>query len=234
MKDTYHFFTVEDVQKDEKAILSVLQGIYDGNLNNDLRVLNYYKEIPVSYGAKISHIDSDLVEMEVHQHQAVVMFVEKMTFLKSAHFPHDVVAKVYKANINKSIGLLHNFSYAQIRAERRRFVRVQVVDPLKLNFRRIDQNFDGRLIDISIGGLSLESTEKIDIDIDTAGILTAELTNGKLEMPARLLKIANVEDKWHYVFEVEASPRIEAAISQFIFQKQVEIIRELKDQLVYG
>jgi hypothetical protein len=234
MNDIYHFFTVDDVQTDEKAILDVLQRILDGELDNDLKILNYYKEIPVSYLASIASIDSGLVEMDVHQHQAVVMYVEKMTFLKSEHFPHDVAAKVYKANINRCIGLLHNFSYAQIRAERRRFVRVQIVDPIKVNFRRVDQNFNGRLVDISIGGLSLESNDKIDIDLETAGILTAELPNGNLEMPGRLLKVAETGDFWCYIFEIDASNRIEAAISQFIFQRQVEIIRELKDQLVYG
>lgn len=234
MGDIYNIFTVADVHKDEKAILEVLKGIFKGELSNDLRVLNYYKEIPVSYEAEITHIDDDLVEMRVHQHQAVVMYVEKITFLKSSHFPHDVVAKVYKANITKCIGLLHNFSYGQVRAERRRFVRVQIVEPVKVNFRRADQNFNGRLVDISIGGLSLETLEKIDLDIDTAGILTAELPNGKLEMPGRLLKVASLEAGWGYIFEIEASARIEAGISQFIFQKQVEIIRELKDQLVYG
>ncbi|GAM09264.1 pilZ domain protein [Geobacter sp. OR-1] len=234
MKDIYHLLTVNDVHKDEKAIVDVLKGIFTGELKNDLRILNYYKEIPVSYDATISHIDDDLVEMQVHQHQAVVMFVEKIAFLKSNHFPHDVLAKVYKANINKCIGLLHNFSYTQIRAERRRFVRVQIVDPVKVNFRRIDKNFDGHLIDISIGGLSLATSEQIDIAVDTAGILTVEIPNGKLEMPGRLLKIIPGESSSIYIFEIEASSRIEAAVSQFIFQKQVEIIRELKDQLVYG
>ena len=62
MQDTYHFFTVEDVQKDEKEIFKVLQGILDGRLSNDLKVLNYYKEIPVSYDAKILHMDEDLLE----------------------------------------------------------------------------------------------------------------------------------------------------------------------------
>lgn len=234
MKDIYHLFTVDDVHKDEKAILEVLRGILDGRLKNDLRVLNYYKEIPVSYNASITHIDDDLVEMDVHQHQAAVMYVEKILFLKSDHFPHDVLAKVYKANINKSIALLHSFSYVQIRAERRRFVRVQITDPIQVNFRRADGNFNGRLMDVSIGGLSMESSDNLAMDQDTPGILTAELPSGKLEMPGRLIKMMPLDDKWLYIFEIEASSRIETVISQFIFQKQVEIIRELKDQLVYG
>lgn len=233
MKDIYHLFTVDDVQKDEAAILDVLHKIHDGRLKNDLRVLNYYKEIPVSYNATISDIEDGMVEMDVHQHQAVVMYVEKILFLKSEHFAHDVIARVYKSNINKCIGLLNNFSYVQIKAERRRFVRVQVKDLVPVNFRRSDKNLNGRLMDISIGGLSIECDENVTLEPETAGILTAELPSGKLEMPGRVIKIVPHDDKYLYVFEIEASARIETVISQYIFQKQVEIIRELKDQLVY-
>lgn len=234
MKDIYHLLTVDDVQKDEKAILEVLQGIYDGRLKNDLRILNYYKEIPVSYNATITGIEDGMVEMDVHQHQAVVMYVEKTLFFKSGHFPHDVIAKVYKSNINKCIGLLNNFSYVQIKAERRRFVRVEIKDLVPVNFRRSDKSLDGRLMDISIGGMSMECSDNVALEPETAGILTAELPSGKLEMPGRIIKIIPHEDNWVYVFEIEASSRIETVISQFIFQKQVEIIRELKDQLIYG
>jgi hypothetical protein len=232
MKDIYNLMTVTDVKHDEAAILDVLKGISSGRLQDDLRVLNYFKEIPVSYDSEITFIDDGMVELKVHQNQAVVMFVEKVAFLKSKHFPHDVVAKVFKANITKSIGLLHSFSYAQIRADRRRFVRVQINDPIKVNFRLVDANIDGRLVDISIGGLSLESAEEIPVNLGSFGTLTVDFPHGKLEMPGSLLKIAPHDNKWFYVFEIEASARIETTISQFIFQKQVEIIRELKDQIV--
>jgi len=234
MKDIYNLLTVEDVHKDEKTIMDVLQGIYDGRLKNDIRILNYYREIPVSYPAEISSIEDDMVEMQVNQQQAVVMYVENMAFLKSAHFQHDVVAKVFKAKISKSLAFLHNFSYAQVRAERRQNVRVQISDLLNVNFRRVDQNFSGRLADISIGGLSIDIVDPITIQTETAGILTVDLPGGSIEMPGRLLKIIPQDPGMRYIFEIEAGQRIESTISQFIFQKQVEIIRELKDHLVQG
>lgn len=234
MKDIYAYLTVEDVHKDEKAIIEVLKGIHSNRLKNDLRVLNYFKEIPVSYGATIPHIDEDFVELHVHQHQAAVMHVEKTAFLKSEHFQHDVIAKVYKSNISKSVGLLHNFSYAQIRAERRRFVRVQIFDNIRVDFRHQDLTFSGRLADISIGGVSIESADEIQIELEKAGILTVGFPGAPLEIPGRLLKITPIDVGFNYVFEMEAGSKIESVISQFIFQKQVEIIRELKEQLVHG
>jgi len=231
MSDVYHLLTVADVQKDTAAIVEVLKGIHESRLPNDLRLLNYYREMPVSYDAVVSFIDEDLVELKVHQHQAVVMYAEKMTFLKSAHFPHDVVAKTYKVNVDKSVALLSRFSYAQIRAERRRFIRVEIGERIEIAFKRLGVNVAGRLLDISIGGLSLVSPEQHGIDVETAGILNVSLPNVQLEIPGRLIKIIPLDAQWRYIFELETDNRIEAAISQFIFQKQVEIIRELKDQL---
>jgi hypothetical protein len=232
MLDTFNLITVVDGQRDSASILEILQQIKNGTLPNDLRLLNYYKEIPVSYEAEISHIDDDLVELQVHQHQAVVMSLEKITFIKSRHFPHDVVAKVYKASINKSLALLTRFSYGQVRAERRRFVRVQVHDKIPVNFSDSEQSVNGMLLDISIGGLSITSSERCEIPPDTFVTLQLNLSNTAISPQGKLLKTVPSDDRWRYFFELESDHKIESAISQFIFHKQVEIIRELKDQLL--
>ena len=51
MQKHYHVVTVEDLQKDEAAIFGVLSAIGDGRLSNDIKLLNYYRELPVSFEA---------------------------------------------------------------------------------------------------------------------------------------------------------------------------------------
>lgn len=231
MRDQYQLLTVADVHRDTAAIVGVLKGIKEGSLSNDLRLLNYYREIPVGYDATINYIDEDLVELKVHQHQAVVMYAEKMTFLRSSHFPHDVAGKVYKVNIDKCVALLTRFSYAQIRAERRRFVRVEIEGKFEVSFKGEGKSISGRLHDISVSGLSMISNDKHDADLEMPGTVYLSLPNGRLEITGKLLKRLSHDEQWKYVFELETDSRIDTAISQFIFQQQVEIIRELKDQL---
>lgn len=72
----YRLLSVKDVQQDESAIIDVLSAIKADELSNDLVLLNYYKEIPVSFGATIERIEGGVVDMIVHRLQAVSMQME--------------------------------------------------------------------------------------------------------------------------------------------------------------
>lgn len=231
MNDFYQLVNVSDIKADSHAIIKVLQDIKDRKLDNDLRLLNYYHEIPVSYPASVDHVEDDMVDLTVHQHQAAVMYHEKMTFLKSRHFPHDVIAKVFRADVNRSLAILTKFAYAQVRAERRRFVRVKISEQINVSFASANNKCSGRLADISVGGMSLYVDSNNALEINDAGTLIVTLQGKTLEIPGTLLKIVEEDGMHKYLFEIETTSRIENLISQFIFQRQLEIIRELKDSV---
>ena len=124
--DQYQLLTVKDLRKDEAAIMEVLSAIMTDELPNDLVLLNYYNEIPVSFGATIERVDHGVVDIIVHRLQAVAMRMQKMTFIKSQHLPYCVIAKVLKVNREECLALLTQFSYVRIPPEQRTFVRVKV------------------------------------------------------------------------------------------------------------
>ena len=230
MTDTYQLLTEKSVQEDEKAILQLLCDMLNGKLKSDLRLLNYYQEIPVSYPGIIEDIDDDMVDVTVHQHQAVVMHHQKFTFLKSRHFPHDVVARVFRANVEKEMALLHKFSYAHIRAERRQAIRVQVVDPLQVTFSAAAGKVTGNLVDISISGASIECPQlEPAIETQVEGVLSFALEGALLQGDAAVLKVGDHEGQTRYILCLKPSSKAEEKISQFIFQRQLEIIRALKE-----
>jgi hypothetical protein len=233
MSDYYQIVPVGTAQTDSDAILATLQAIKDGQLVNDLRLLNYYHEIPVSYGATVDFIEGDMVDFGVHQHQAVVMKLEKSTIIKSRHFPHEVIANVFRSDITRCLVTLTKFAYGVVRAERRRFVRVAVTDAVDVVFLTDTATISGRMTDISVGGVSIRQEQECGaIDVGCRGIARLSLQGTPLEMPARLIKILADAGQFKYVFELDTSSREEAVISRFIFQRQVEIIRELKDHIV--
>ncbi|KAF0221329.1 MAG: hypothetical protein FD174_467 [Geobacteraceae bacterium] len=231
MSDVYQLMNVSDVKEDSRAIVKILRDIKDRKLDNDLRLLNYYHEIPVSYPASVDHVEDDMVDMTVHQHQAAVMHHEKMTFLKSRHFPHDVIAKVFRADVNRSLAILSKFAYALVRAERRRFVRVKISEKIDVTFTSANSRCSGSLTDISVGGMSLHVDDNSALEINATGMLAVTLLDKALDIPGTLLKIVEEGGMHKYLFEIETTSRIENLISQFIFQRQLEIIRELKDSI---
>lgn len=230
MSDYYQLFTVDDVQRDEAAILAVLAAMRDKRIPNDLKLLNYFNEIPVSYPAGIDYLEDDVLELTVHQTQLVAIAEQKMTFLKSAHFPHDVVAKVNKIRPEKKTVLLWRFGYATIRSERRESVRVKVMDKYEVLFRGVDFSFRGRLQDISLTGISFEAPLRDDLAENIEGEVSLFLPSGVLDMPATLLRIVTSEEyvEAKYILKLELTPRLENAIGQFIFQQQSEVIKEMK------
>jgi hypothetical protein len=228
MSDHYQLVTVESIQKDEVAILKILAAIMDNKLSDDLKLLNYFKEIPVSFPATIDHIAGDMVELTVHPSQAVAMLDQKTAFLKSSHFPYDVVAMVQRVRVERKHAVVSRLSYAHIRSERRENVRVEVMGVFDVVFRGANFSYRGRLHDISLSGLSFIVSDRGGIGKDLEGEASVFLPSSVIDVPAKLLRVLNDDDGKRYILKLDPTSRIENAISLFIFQQQAEIIKELK------
>ena len=135
----------------------VFRHAWTGRLKCDLSLLNYCNEVPVSYGATIVTVEKDSVELSVHEHQALIMKQNNSTLIKSKHFDKGLGVHCYAAyvNVTKKAAILHNFAYAQIRADRREAVRVKVNGTMPVRFFRENMVIEGTMIDISASGISL-------------------------------------------------------------------------------
>lgn len=234
MKDLYHLVTIADGQKDSAAIMEIMQKIHDGKLKNDLNLLNFIREVPVSFKATLENVADDRVELSVHQNQAVMLKHDKFTLIRSANFPNDlgVHAYVALANPTKGKAILVRFAYAQIRAERRTAVRVQIHHPLPGSFNGPSGTISGNMLDISVGGVSLKINDKKGAETEDKGRFTCTLPTGDIDVAARFLKFVSSDDECKAIFTLEPDAKAETAISQFIFNEQIDIIRELKERFV--
>ncbi len=232
MSDLYTLVTIADGRKDSEAITEILQNIHSGRLKDDLKLLNFIREVPVSFSAKLENVARDRAELIVHQSQAVIMRHDKYTLIRSSHFPHDygVHAFVAVANTATCAAILVRFAYVQIRADRRNAVRVEVHAKIAGTFSGQSEGaVSGELADISLGGLSIRVKGKVDVGIEEVGTFSCTLPGGLLEVPARVLKIIEDDDWQKVVFVIDAQRKMETLISQFILNEQVEIIKELKE-----
>lgn len=229
MNDIYQTIQLAGQQADSAQIIDTLAAIKAGRLKNDLKLLNFFREIPVSYGASVETVEESHAELLVHQIQAVVISFEKVTVLKSSHFPKDVIAKANYVNVEKSRIVLSSFSYALVRADRRMSVRVELSEPIYASFTAEGVTTGGRLHDMSLTGVSINVSDDPNLPLCQNGDLAVTLPIGTITVPASLLKVLTVEGGHRLVFEIEATRATELSISKYILQRQVEIIRELKD-----
>ena len=233
--DVYHLVTVEDGKSDNAAILKVFSKIATRRLKCDLKLLNYYDEVPVSYGSTIVTVDNDSVELAVHENQAVIMKHDKSTLIKSKHFHNELGVHCYATYVNvpKKIVILHNFAYAQIRAERREAVRVKVRGKLSVRFSYESVNIEGCMVDISAIGISLNTDLGSAMNTEQSGLLYFALNGTPLAVPGSLVRSITKEGGGHIcIFQMKPDRKSDNIIGQFIYQRQVEIIQLLKEGLV--
>lgn len=232
--DFFRLVTLEDGQKDSDAILKVFQNIHAGVLPCDVKLLNYYREIPVSFNATITNVMDDRIDMNVHQNQAVVMKHAKQVLIKCEYFPNGLGVHSYVAmsNIGTGRAILTRFAYAQITAEKRGAVRVEIDYPLDGTFVAQGVSLAGTVADISITGASLNLPVKPAVETNLKGKFACLLPSGRLEVTGQFLKFVETESGCRAIITFTPDNNLELLISKYIFSLQVEIIRDLKDQYI--
>ncbi len=229
MPKHYQLVTVDDIQKDEESILEILSANKDG-----IKLLNYYRELPVSFDASIEFSDRGVVEMNIHDLQAAAMMIEKEVFIKCKGLPYDVIAKVMKIRKNTRSAFLTSFHYVIISAERRVCVRVRVSEKYDATFHYHNQLIQGSIEDISFSGLSISAPKEISLEENDTGTVSITLPTTMLELSGKLLKVNQEDSTSKFIIELEMDNKSEQCISQFIFAQQSVIIRELKDLFSSG
>ena len=232
--DPYHLVTVNDGKSDSAAIAQVFAEMATGRLRCDLKLLNYYDEVPVSYGSSITAVETDSVELVVHEHQALIMKRDKHTLIKSRHFHNELGVHCYASYVNvpKKTVILHNFAYAQIRAERREAVRVKVYGSLPATFSYANVKVEGSIVNISGNGISIVSDSVPAADAGQAGQLAFTLIGTPLAVPGSFVRFSPDGNGGHiFKFQMTPDRRSDGVIGKFIYQRQVEIVQGLKEGL---
>lgn len=216
------------------VILQFLQGM----IGQTFSFLNYYKEIPVSYDATLLSIENEMAEFAVHEYQAKVINMEKETLIYSppqGPFSEDLIGEAFYVSAAKKRVILCNFGYATIRSDMRRFVRVLIDNPVEAELIFDGDILKGNVKDLSLGGAAI-STMSADLlvpglDINIFLKLPDYNSNSRLEvgMRATIVKVVGTSAPYICYIEFHAEKHSQQMIAYYINQRQVEIIKELKD-----
>jgi hypothetical protein len=234
-KDIFHLVTIKDGVSDSAAIINVFAEMAEKRLKCDIQLLNYYDEVPITYCASITSLEKDSLELSIHEHQAVVMKHDNSTLIKSKHFHNGLGVHCYASytNVPKKVTILHNFAYAQIRAERREAVRVKVHKVMPIAFCSEMDDVVGNVLDISTSGIAIKHTIPVKLTADSPIPISLTLKNTPLEIPGTLIKsIKDGDNNYISIFQVKPGRMADNIIGQFVYERQVEIIQQLKDGLV--
>ncbi len=220
--------------EDNLVIVQFLKGM----IGQRFSFLNYYKEIPVSYDATLLNVENEMAEFEVHEYQAKAINLERRALIYShekSQVLEDMSGEAFYINIAKKRVILCKFGYGKIRSNRRRFVRVQLDTPVGVDLAFDNDILTGSIYDLSLGGaaMTVNSNEllvpgsDINVFLKLPDIQSAKII--EVGMSATVIKVVGDEAPFTCYIEFHAEKHSQQQIAYYINQRQVEIIKELKE-----
>lgn len=223
--------------EDSLVIVQFLKGM----VGQRFSFLNYYKEIPVSYDATLLSVENEMAEFQVHEYQAKVITMERRALIYShekSAFREDMVGEAFYVNIAKKRVILCKFGYGKIWSDRRRFVRVLLDRPVEADLIFNEDIMKGNVKDISLGGaaLSVMSIDNLTLGTDINVFLKLpDISSGSIievGLSATIVKIVGETSPFNCFIEFHSEKHSQQQIAYYINQRQVEIIKELKELAV--
>jgi hypothetical protein len=196
---------------------------------------NYYKGLPIMYPAKILGVERGNLDLDVHSQQAVAIASDHYTLIRSKLFSYPMVSHVQYVNIKKHIVSVNKLCFVEVLAEKRAALRLNLESPVRATIQYENQDYVGNLLDISTQGIAISEEELVVIDIGTKMSVQFMLPDPVLmkqnliKVPAELVDIAGNASPYRYKFRISPEKHQEQLISRYSFQRQVEIIRCLKE-----
>lgn len=221
-------------QEDSLVIVQFLKGM----VGKRFSFLNYYKEIPVSYNATLLTVENEMAEFELHEYQAKVISMERKALIYShmeSPFKEDILGEAFYINPAKKKVILCKFEYAKIRSDMRRFVRVVLDRPVEADMIFEDEIIKCNVKDLSLGGAAMHllSRERLFPGLELNLFLKLpDISNSEIKevgMSATVIKVTGESAPFTCILEFHPEKHSQQEISYYINQRQVEIIKELKE-----
>ena len=224
------------LEEDRAEIVAAFRDIIKRDLRVQLKLVNYYKGLPISYPATLVEVIGDVLELDVHPQQAVALEQTKRTCLKCSHFELPLLADVRDTDVRRMMASVCNMNYVEIMAEQRSSLRLELEPPCDAEIRAEGGSMGGKVLDISLGGCSIRTPgpcqlapgTEVQLRLMVPNLLQESMT--PVEISSTVVGSASDADGDLCRFSICSDSHAEGIISRFIFQRQVDLIRELKEQ----
>ena len=232
----YRECTRASIQEDHAEIVDGFHDVVKRGARVGLRLVNYYKGLPISYPATLVEMSGGVLELDVHPQQAVALEATRCTFIKCSHFDRPLLAEVQNVDVRRMMASLHKFRFVEIMAEQRVSLRLELESPSDADILIEGSPVEGKVMDISLGGFSIRPSRRCPLNEGTEvmlRVMVPDLVQNKetsLEIKARIVENVTEESGDICRFSILSDAQAEGVISRFIFQRQVDLIRELKEK----
>jgi len=229
--DLYRTCIQKNFNDDQSEIFAILKA----NPKKSLKLISYYKGLPLAYTATMASLDRGIADLDVRAEQAYVIEKSRSVFIRSPLFKHDVFAHAQYASARKKAVTVGKFCYVEIMAERRNFIRVAPEAPAGSVIESPLGSIEGDLYDISLSGLNIAVDHSCRLEIGAEMPVRFVLGNQdgssdlRANVQARLIGVSGDRLPRNYRFSMDPDKLFERQLSKYIIDRQIEIIREIKE-----
>jgi len=234
ISDLYSTRIQKSFDEDQEEIIAILKSAPPKTV---FKLINYFKGMPVSYSATVNAVERNDVDMDIQGEQAFTVEHCRSVFIRSPLFKHDVFAHAQYVNIKKRAATFSKLSYVEIVAERRNFIRIKPEPSPAAVIETPLGTIEGHLYDISLTGLNISIDDYCEIERGIEVKIKSTFRNIEqdltvnLNVTGSLVTIKDDSRPYSFIFTFRPDKELERHLSQYVFKRQIEIIREIKDAI---
>ena len=220
---------------DQAAIFKTFLEKYTTKEGSLVKLTNYFNGLPVVYPATVLGVEQGNLDLDVNPQQAIAMASDHYTLIRSRLFPNPIVAHVQYVNVKRHLATLNKLCFVEVLAEKRAAIRLNLDPPVNATIKYGDLKVTGDLVDISTQGLAIIVDDFTDMEVGSDMIVRFLLPDPVLmkqtliNVPATLVEIVGTASPYRFRFRILPEKHHEQLISRYSFQRQIEIIRGLKE-----
>jgi hypothetical protein len=229
-----------DAGMDEKEQQTLLEGFEklaaDASAPR-ITLTTIYKEIPITNSATISDVKADHMELQTNELQLAAISQCHEVYIKAPHLERPVIGRLHSLDVRRSAVRLCKFSYAALEEEKRVTLRVRFRRPINIMMHAGDEKISGVIHDISLGGCCLNTfvrvksnlTQDVEIELKLIDCKSNEVC--VMRIPSCIIRTEGNAAPFRCALRFDHTPQTEGFLSTFINQRQLEILKELRESL---
>jgi hypothetical protein len=227
------------VESDQQPlIMGRFQELFDLDAEHSLTLINIYHELPISHPAKICDIRGNFLELTTSALQLAAICLCNEVYIRSPHFAAPVLGRMDSIDVRRGVVRLCNFAFAELEADKRETVRVRFNKPIAIIVHSGTDRIAGVIRDISLGGCcietltcrGLEENQVIQVELKVIDHSTG-LPNCT-RIPCGIIQLSGDAAPFKCIFSFRHNQQTEQFLSRLIYQRQLEILKELRETLV--
>jgi len=227
----------QEFASDEQRIVGLLQQLKVERPEASLTLINIYKELPITHPATICEIRGRHVELTTSELQLAAIAQCNEVFIRGPYLEQTVLGRLESLDIRRNLVRLCDFATVELKAENRQTVRVRLHKPIGVILHCGSDRISGVVQDISLGGCcintlvrgSLEGARDLRIELKIIDKNTG-LPNCT-RIPCTLVQCSGDSAPFRCAFRFQHDQQTEQFLATLVNQRQLEILKELRDSL---